>query len=239
MDNKNSIEINNLTKIYNSNPKTIFNSKFNNEKKIFALKNINLEINTSDRVGILGLNGSGKSTLLKIISRVTCPTNGSVLIRGKVSSILEAGTGFNFDLSGLDNIFISGAILGMNKKRIEKKLENIIEFSELGEFIQLPIKKYSSGMKMKLALAICVYLDGDIFILDEVMVFSDEKFRKKCISQIKQTSITKGKTVLFVSHDFNNIKEFCNKIALLENGELKQYGPTDEVIKSYKKTYLI
>jgi lipopolysaccharide transport system ATP-binding protein len=239
MDPKNSLEIKNLSKIYKTNTKTFFSNKIKNEKELYALNNINLEIKTSDRVGIIGLNGSGKSTLLKIISRVTCPTTGSVLIRGKVSSILEAGTGFNFDLPGLDNIFISGAILGMNRNRIQKKLENIIEFSELGEFIKLPVKKYSSGMKMKLALAICVYLDGDIFILDEVMVFSDEKFRKKCISQIKQTSISNGKTVLFVSHDFNNIKEFCNKIAFLENGELKKFGPTDEIIKSYQNSYSI
>ena len=133
MDPKNSLEIKNLSKIYKTNTKTFFSNKVKNEKELYALNNINLEIKTSDRVGIIGLNGSGKSTLLKIISRVTCPTTGSVLIRGKVSSILEAGTGFNFDLSGLDNIFISGAILGMNRNRIQKKLENIIEFSELGE----------------------------------------------------------------------------------------------------------
>lgn len=239
MDPANSIEIKNLSKIYNTEDKLLLNSKISNKKNIYALNNINLNIKTSDRVGIIGLNGSGKSTLLKIISKITSPTSGSVLIRGRVSSILEAGTGFNFDLSGLENIFISGAILGMNRKRIENKLQSIIEFSELKKFIHLPVKKYSSGMKMKLALAICMYLDGDIFILDEVMVFSDEKFRKKCLSQIKQTSISKSKTVLFVSHDFNNINEFCNKIVLLENGRLKKFGPTNEIIKIYKNSYLI
>ena len=239
MNPKNSLEIINLSKIYKPVSELFLKNQTENSKVIYALNNINLEIQTSDRVGIIGLNGSGKSTLLKIISRVTAPTTGSVLIRGKVSSILEAGTGFNFDLSGLDNIFISGAILGMNRNRIQKKLESIIEFSELSHFIQLPVKKYSSGMKMKLALAICVHLDGDIFILDEVMVFSDEKFRKKCISQIKQTSISNGKTVLFVSHDFKNIKQFCNKIAFLENGKLKKFGSTDEIIKLYENSNLI
>lgn len=214
-----------------------FKSVFKKNKTIDALKDINLDIFQSDRVGVLGLNGSGKSTLLKLISRVAYPTGGSIDVEGKISSVLEAGAGFNMELSGIDNIFLNGAILGMNRKRIFSKIEGIVDFSELGVMINTPIKRYSTGMMIRLAFAIVTYLDGDIIILDEIMAVADEAFRKKCVSKIITDTISNSRTLLFVSHDIRNIAETCNKIICLNKGKLAYYGEAKEGIKFYNDNF--
>ena len=233
---KKCISIRNISKKYEIGSfgfKTIFKKN----KTIEALKDINLDIYQSDRVGVLGLNGSGKSTLLKIISRVAYPTSGNINVEGKISSVLEAGAGFNTELSGIDNIFLNGAILGMNRKKIFSKINDIVDFSELGEMINTPIKRYSSGMSIRLAFAIVTYLDGDIIILDEIMAVADESFRKKCVSKIITDTILNSRTLLFVSHDIRNIAETYNKIICLNKGKLAYYGEAKEGIKFYNDNF--
>jgi len=235
-EKKKCISIRNISKKYEIGSfgfKTIFKKN----KTIEALKDINLDIYQSDRVGVLGLNGSGKSTLLKIISRVAYPTSGNINVEGKISSVLEAGAGFNTELSGIDNIFLNGAILGMNRKKIFSKINDIVDFSELGEMINTPIKRYSSGMSIRLAFAIVTYLDGDIIILDEIMAVADESFRKKCVSKIITDTILNSRTLLFVSHDIRNIAETCNKIICLNKGKLAYYGEAKEGIKFYNDNF--
>lgn len=229
-----SIEIRNLSKKYDISSFN-YQTFLGKSNYIDALSNISLDVQIGDRIGVVGLNGSGKSTLLKIISNVTYPTDGYVKIKGRVSSILEAGAGFQPDLTGVENIFISGAILGMNRSRISKKLSSIIEFSELKDFINAPIKKYSSGMQIKLAFSISSYLDGDIFILDEVLAFADDRFKKKCFQRIMNRSINEKKTIIIVSHDIKHIASLCNKIIYLENGKLKMFGETNKILEEYQK----
>ena len=235
-EKKKCISINNISKKYEIGTFG-FKSVFKKNNTIDALKDINLDIFQSDRVGVLGLNGSGKSTLLKLISRVAYPSKGSIDVEGKISSVLEAGAGFNMELSGLDNIFLNGAILGMNRKRIFGKIDSIVDFSELREMIHTPIKRYSNGMMIRLAFAIVTYLDGDIIILDEIMAVADESFRKKCISKILTDTISNSRTLLFVSHDIRNIAETCNKIICLNKGNLAYYGEAKEGIKFYNDNF--
>ena len=204
-------------------------------KKISALKNITLQIKKADRIGLIGRNGSGKSTLCKIISGITYPTSGIIKINGKVSSVLEAGTGFEPELTGYENIFIGGAILGMSRLKIEKKIDSIIKFSELEEYINVPLKKYSTGMIIKLAFAVVSFLDGDIIILDEILAVADEKFRKKCINKIIQECKKNNKTLLLVSHDLRNITQCCNKVLYLKNGEIAAFGNVKDTIMKYLK----
>lgn len=202
----------------------------NKSKEILALENVSLRINKLDRIGILGLNGSGKSTLLKIISRVTYPTFGEIRVEGKVSSVLEAGAGFHPELTGLENIYLSGAILGMNRKTVKKKIEEIISFSKIRDYIDTPVKRYSTGMLVKLAFSISAFLDGDILIFDEILSVADESFRKEAISHIlKQVN----KTIIFVSHDEKNIKDLCNRAVLLSHGKLILDGNVNDVIKEH------
>jgi lipopolysaccharide transport system ATP-binding protein len=234
MDHNTAVEIRNLNKTYDISSFN-YQTFFGKSNNINAISNISLDILIGDRVGVVGLNGSGKSTLLKIISNVTYPTYGYAKIRGRVSSILEAGAGFQPDLTGLENIYISGAVLGMNRSRVNKKLSSIIEFSELKDFINSPIKKYSSGMQIKLAFAISSYLDGDIFILDEVLAFADDRFKKKCFQRIMNRSLKEKKTIIIVSHDIKHIASLCNKIIYLENGNLKMFGDSNKILEEYKK----
>jgi lipopolysaccharide transport system ATP-binding protein len=199
-------------------------------KEILALENINLHINKLDRIGILGLNGSGKSTLLKIISRVTYPTFGEIRVTGKVSSVLEAGAGFHPELTGLENIYLSGAILGMSRKTVKKKIDEIISFSKIQNYIDTPVKRYSTGMLVKLAFSISAFLDGDILIFDEILSVADESFRKEAVSHIlKQVN----KTIIFVSHDEKNIKDLCNRAILLSHGKLVLDGNVHDVINEH------
>jgi lipopolysaccharide transport system ATP-binding protein len=203
---------------------------FKKNKEILALENVNFNINRLDRIGIIGLNGSGKSTLLKIISRVTYPTSGEVMIQGKVSSVLEAGSGFHPELTGLENIYLSGAILGMSRKLVKQKVEEIITFSKIQDYINTPVKRYSTGMLIKLAFSVSAFLDGDILIFDEIMAVADDAFKKEATSHIlKQVD----KTIIFVSHDEKNIKDICNRAVLLDKGRLLLDGEVSKVLSEY------
>jgi lipopolysaccharide transport system ATP-binding protein len=203
------------------------------ETEFWALRDINLEIKQGDVVGIVGKNGAGKSTLLKIISRITQPTTGKITIKGKVASILEVGTGMNRELTGRENIFINGAILGMKQAEIRKKFDEIVAFSGVEKFIDTPIKHYSSGMYVRLAFAIAAHLEPDILIIDEVLAVGDAEFQKKCLGKMDDISRSEGRTVLFVSHNMGAVRGLCKKAVLLANGKIESMGNVEEVISKY------
>lgn len=204
------------------------------DSEFWALKDLTFDIKKGDRVGIIGRNGAGKSTLLKILSRITTPTEGYVKIRGRVSSLLEVGTGFHAELTGRENIYLNGAILGMKKKEIDLKLDEIIYFSEIEKHIDTPVKRYSSGMYVRLAFAVAAHLDSDILIADEVLAVGDASFQKKAIGKMSDISTGQGRTVLFVSHNMAAIKSLCNKGIILEKGELQfQSNSIDDAIGAY------
>jgi lipopolysaccharide transport system ATP-binding protein len=197
--------------------------KYANSKDIFwALKDINLEINHGDRVGIIGKNGAGKSTLLKVLSRITAPTEGAIKIKGKIASLLEVGTGFHRELTGRENIYLNGAILGMKKRRIDRKIDEIIAFSGIEHHIDTPVKRYSSGMYVRLAFAVAAHLDSDILIADEVLAVGDSDFQKKAIGKMQDLSTEHGRTVLFVSHNIGAVRNLCNCGFILEKGMIKE-----------------
>lgn len=200
---------------------------------VWALKDINFEVNQGEVLGIIGRNGAGKSTLLKILSRTTAPTTGSIKIKGRVASLLEVGTGFHPELSGRDNIFLNGAIMGMTKKEIQKKFDEIVDFAGVERYIDTPVKRYSSGMYVRLAFAVAAHLEPDILIVDEVLAVGDAEFQKKCLGKMKDVSINDGRTVLFVSHNMPSIKSLCNNAVLLENGMLLENGTADEIVRKY------
>lgn len=203
-----------------------------------ALKSICCEIYEGERVAIIGRNGAGKSTLLKLISRVTTPTKGRIRIRGKVSSMLEVGTGFHGELSGRENIYLNGAILGMSQQEVDEKLEEIIQFSECEQFIDTPVKRYSSGMYVKLAFAVAAYLNADIFLMDEVLAVGDMQFQKKCLKKMREISEDENKTILYVSHNMQTIRELCNRCIVLQDGEIIHDGDVEEGIRLYMKDIL-
>lgn len=214
-------------------PNTIIGTDISTKNKTFlALKGINLEINKGDTIGIIGGNGAGKSTLLKILSRVTAPTEGSVKINGRISSMLEVGTGFHGELTGRENIYLNGAILGMTKSEVDEKMEAIIDFSECREFIDTPVKRYSSGMYVKLAFSVASHLDSEILIMDEVLAVGDMKFQKKCINKMLDVAKS-GRTILYVSHNMKTIEELCNRVVVLEKGNVKYDGEVDEGVSIY------
>ncbi len=198
-----------------------------------ALSGLNFEIFRGEVVGIIGRNGAGKSTLLKVISRITAPSEGAVYIRGSISSMLEIGTGFHGELTGRENIYLNGAILGMHRREIDKKIEDIIRFSECAEFIDTPVKRYSSGMYVKLAFAVASHLDSDILILDEVLAVGDVQFRQKCLEKIMQLARESGKTVLYVSHNMTTVRQICDRVLVLEDGKIKYDGATEGGIRAY------
>lgn len=202
------------------------------EEDFWALKNINFEIEKGDRIGIIGRNGAGKSTLLKVLSRIVSPTKGRVEINGRVASLLEVGTGFHGDLSGRENIFLNGAILGMTKREITSKFDEIVAFSEVEQFLDTPVKRYSSGMYVRLAFAVAAHLDPEILIMDEVLAVGDSAFQKKCLGKMKDVAST-GRTILFVSHNMASIQNLCDKCLYLKNGEMVTYGKTEDVIPIY------
>ncbi|MCX8080648.1 MAG: ABC transporter ATP-binding protein [Bacteroidia bacterium] len=210
--------------------KNIFKKK---NEEFWALRNINFEILQGDRIGLVGKNGSGKSTLLKIISNIIRPTTGYVEYYGRLSGLLEVGAGFHGDLSGRENIFLYGSILGMQKKEIKTKLDEIIAFSELEKFIDTPVKHYSSGMYVRLAFSVAAHLDPDILLLDEVLAVGDISFQKKCILKIKDLIKDGNKTILFVSHNMHQVLSLCNKAILLHNGTIEQYDNTEKVVECY------
>ncbi|MEG0751003.1 MAG: polysaccharide ABC transporter ATP-binding protein [Oscillospiraceae bacterium] len=199
----------------------------------WALKGIDLKISAGERIGIIGGNGAGKSTLLKIISRITAPTEGEIVIKGRIASMLEVGTGFNPEMTGLENIYLNGAILGMSKAEIDNTIDEIIEFSECAEFIDTPVKRYSSGMYVKLAFAVAAHLDSEIIVMDEVLAVGDAKFQKKCLAKMRDSSITEGKTVLYVSHNMSTIRQLCSRCIVLNRGKVIYDGDVEDAIGVY------
>lgn len=201
-------------------------------EEFWALKDVSLSIDEGDRVGIIGRNGAGKSTLLKVLSRITEPTSGRIKIRGRVSSLLEVGTGFHQELTGRENIFLNGAILGMRHQEITKKFDEIVAFAEIENFLDTPVKRFSSGMYMRLGFAIAAHLDPDVLIVDEVLAVGDAQFQSKCLKKLNDLG-SHGRTVLFVSHDIGSILTLCNKGIFLEKGCLNSIGPIDHCVNAY------
>ena len=200
---------------------------------VWALKDINFEVKRGEILGIIGKNGAGKSTLLKILSKVTGPTTGSINYNGRIASLLEVGTGFHPEMTGKENIFLNGAILGMTKKEIASKLDEIIEFAGCERYIETPVKRYSSGMKVRLAFAVAAFLEPDILVVDEVLAVGDAEFQKKAIGKMKDISSGEGRTVLFVSHDLNAISQLCSRVILIDKGSIKEVGSVNDIINIY------
>ncbi len=200
---------------------------------VWALKDISFEIKQGEVLGIIGKNGAGKSTLLKILSRVTGPTVGDIKVKGRIASLLEVGTGFHPDLSGRENIFLNGAILGMSKREIKTKFDEIVDFSGVERYIDTPVKRYSSGMYVRLAFAVAAHLESEILIIDEVLAVGDAEFQKKCLGKMGDVSKQDGKTILFVSHNILLIQSLCQKAILLQNGLMLENGEVNDVVASY------
>lgn len=207
------------------------NEKYSNE--FWALQDINLEIERGERIGIIGRNGAGKSTLLKILSKITPPTTGQIKLRGRVASLLEVGTGFHPELTGRENIYLNGSILGLTKKEINIKLDEIIDFSGVEKFIDTPLKHYSSGMQLRLAFSVAAHLEPEILLIDEVLAVGDMEFQKKCIGKMEEVSKSDGRTILFVSHDLSAISTLTNRCLLLEKGQMRSFGKTEKAISQY------
>lgn len=209
-------------------------AKSYNKNEIFmAINGIDLEVRKGETLGIIGGNGAGKSTTLKILSRVTAPTSGSIKIKGRISSLLEVGTGFHPELTGRENIYLNGAILGMSKEEVDSKIDDIIDFSECKKFIDTPVKRYSSGMFVKLAFSVAAYLDSEILIMDEVLAVGDMKFQQKCLGKMEDVAEREGRTVLYVSHNMNTIRQLCNRCIVLDKGRIIFDGDTEEAIAIY------
>ncbi|WP_055073994.1 ABC transporter ATP-binding protein [Pseudanabaena sp. 'Roaring Creek'] len=217
-------------KILKSSSESINNPS---REQFLALQNVSFEIKQGDRIGVIGRNGAGKSTLLKILSRITEPTSGRISIRGRVASLLEVGTGFHPELTGRENIYLNGAILGMSKIEINQKFDEIIAFAEIEKFLDTPVKRYSSGMYVRLAFAVAAHLEPEILIVDEVLAVGDANFQKKCLGKMEDISQDQGRTVLFVSHNMNAIQRLCSKCVMLERGNLIDFRSTSEVIVRY------
>ncbi len=202
------------------------------KQDFWALKDVNIEVRKGESVGIIGKNGAGKSTLLKLFSRITEPTTGQIELTGRLSAMLEVGTGFNGELTGRENIYLNGAILGMSHAEVERKFDAIYDFSEIGQFIDTPVKRYSSGMFVRLGFAVAAHLQPDIMVVDEVLAVGDAKFQKKCLEQMASV-VESGRTVLFVSHQMPTIRQLCSRVILLKDGQVAFDGDTDEGIRRY------
>ena len=204
---------------------------------VWALRDINLSIEEGDVVGIIGKNGAGKSTLLKLLSRVTAPSTGQIIVRGRIASLLEVGTGFHPEMTGRENIYLNGAIMGMTKAEISRKLDEIIDFSGCERYIDTPVKRYSSGMTVRLGFAIAAHLDPEILVVDEVLAVGDAEFQKKAIGKMQDVSKGQGRTVLFVSHNMASVKSLCNRGVVLKNGQVDFIGETENAVNHYLKVY--
>lgn len=202
-------------------------------EEFHALHDVSFDIQQGDRVGIIGRNGAGKSTLLKILSRITDPTRGRIEIQGRVASLLEVGTGFHPELTGRENVFLNGAILGMSRAEIRSKFDEIVAFAEVEQFLDTPVKRYSSGMYVRLAFAVAAHLEPEVLIVDEVLAVGDAAFQKKCLGKMQEVSNNEGRTVLFVSHNMGVISQLCQKAILMQRGKLIQYDTTRNVIDNY------
>ena len=203
--------------------------------EFWALEDVSFEVNKGESVGLIGLNGSGKSTMLKIIARVLKPTKGSVEVNGSVAPLIELGAGFDFDLTGMENIYLNGALLGRSRKMMDEVLEDIIEFSELRDFMDVPMKNYSSGMLSRLAFAIATSGKADILIVDEVLAVGDFRFQQKCMERIRKM-MAEGTTVLFVSHSIEQVEELCDRVVWLKSGHLNMQGDAKEICAVYKQS---
>ena len=209
------------------------NKKHKVGEKFLALDDINLEVKKGEALGIIGHNGAGKSTLLKLLSRVTAPTEGTISYNGRITSMLEVGTGFHRELTGRENIYMNGAILGMSRKETDAKIEQIIDFSEVRQFIDTPVKRYSSGMYVKLAFSVAAHLDSEIMIMDEVLAVGDMAFQKKCLAKMREAATKEGRTVLYVSHNMNTIRQLCDRCVVLEHGHIIFDGDVEQAISLY------
>jgi lipopolysaccharide transport system ATP-binding protein len=207
-----------------------------NNEEFWALRNVSFELNAGDRLGIIGANGAGKSTLLKILSRISEPTTGTIKLKGRVASLLEVGTGFHQELSGRENIFLNGSILGMSKSEIQSKFDEIVAFSGVEKFLDTPVKRYSSGMYVRLGFSIAAHLEPDILIVDEVLAVGDSDFQKKCLGKMKEVS-SQGRTILFVSHNLTAVESLCNKAIFMKNGQLVEQGGVKQVVNTYLTNY--
>lgn len=216
--------------------KNIFIPRKNTEETFFALKDVSFKLEEGDRLALIGQNGSGKSTLLKILTQITTASSGRFALSGRVASLLEVGTGFHGELSGRENIYLNGAILGMDSGEIKKHFDEIVEFSEVSEFLDLPVKRYSSGMYMKLAFSIAAHLNAELLFIDEVLAVGDVRFQEKCLSKMSELSRS-GRTVIFVSHNMASIQQLCNKAIWLDRGQSKMYGNSSQVISAYLKAH--
>jgi lipopolysaccharide transport system ATP-binding protein len=203
------------------------------EEEFWALQDVNFEVKQGDRIGIIGRNGAGKSTLLKILSRITDPTRGKVTLDGRIASLLEVGTGFHPELTGRENIFLNGSILGMKRAEIRSKFDEIVAFAEVEKFLDTPVKRYSSGMYVRLAFAVAAHLEPEILIVDEVLAVGDIQFQKKCLGKMEEVSTNQGRTVLFVSHNMSTLKSLCSSILYLNQGRVISQGPVESIIKEY------
>lgn len=203
-------------------------------EEFWALKDISMTIDPGERIGIVGRNGAGKSTLLKVLSRITEPTEGRVTLKGRVSSLLEVGTGFHPELTGRENIYLNGAILGMGKREIKRKFDTIVDFAEIEKFLDTPVKRYSSGMYVRLAFAVAAHLESDILIVDEVLAVGDAGFRRKCMGRMESVA-NEGRTVFFVSHNMGAISEVCSRAVMLERGEKVKEGDVSDIISHYAR----
>src|SRR5262245_37164015 len=201
-------------------------------KDIWALKDVNFDVKQGEVLGVIGRNGAGKSTLLKVLSRITKPTSGEVQIRGRVGSLLEVGTGFHPELTGRENVFLNGAILGMSRREVTRKFDEIVDFAEIGPFLDTPVKRYSSGMYTRLAFAVASHLEPEVLVVDEVLAVGDVAFQKKCLGKMGQVS-RQGRTVLFVSHNMTAIKSLCTRAVVIENGRVALDGGVDEAVNHY------
>ncbi len=206
---------------------------YGKNERFLALNNLSFDIKKGETVGIIGRNGAGKSTILKLICRVTAPTKGNIYLNGRITSMLEVGTGFHPELTGRENVYLNGAILGMSKAEIARKFDEIVEFSEVGQFIDTPVKRYSSGMKVKLAFSVASHLDSEIMIMDEVLAVGDVSFQNKCIERMKKVAAQEGRTILYVSHNMATVKSLCNRCVVLSQGEKVFEGSTEEAIAIY------
>src|SRR3954468_22379014 len=201
-------------------------------QEFWALRDIDFEVRRGETLGVIGHNGAGKSTLLKILSRITPPTKGEVHLRGRVGALLEVGTGFHPELSGRENVFLNGAILNMKRNEIQSRFDEIVEFADIGPFIDTPVKRYSSGMQLRLAFSVAAHLEPEILIIDEVLAVGDTAFQQKCLGRM-ETASREGRTVLFISHNLASVRALCDRAILLSKGQMEAEGSTGEVIRAY------
>ncbi len=222
---KNALEIRDLSKEY----------RIKGKEKFHALKKVNLELKAGEVLGLVGHNGAGKSTLLKILSRITAPSAGEIDVYGRLASLLEVGTGFHPELSGRDNIYLNGSILGMKRSEIKARFEEIVEFAGVGRFLDMPVKRYSSGMYVRLAFSVAAHLDAEILLIDEVLAVGDMDFQKKCLQRMESLSKEEARSIIFVSHNLNAIQSLCDRVAIISEGQIVAEGKPGEMLSLYQE----